>query len=923
MRCLRISVFFFLFFNLIIIPAYPQSLSADYLFEIGKIFYTQGRYEEALHEFKKALMVSPNHKLAKDFINKIYQTAADSQPAVVPTISLPALQPPVKKEIQPVPVKQRTELTRQDLLELTMNNLEQQSVARAIIPEAVRAEKETRPGQTKVSGEVVLSAAVTPGDQIWNQAEGNLNEENWRSLSYIGPNRGPNTYDPRIYDRLRINVDKDNPQGLGFHVNLTNDPWSYIGKSDKFTITGASPLTDTAEFELYAWGNSKYTVGHSVFTDLRGDAFSVPETKMLHRKEVPAVTLTSLNGNIFTIPASEINYIYQPLRELWFDYKQEGLNFRFFPIAYQDQALTSDDPLKLSNNHIWWEESPWLNSWLPGHLNTPLGDFFKGIWDDSLSFYSRDSDLTRLTALRGLSFSYQPQDETSFSTTVASPKTLWQDYDSFDNIAAATRLKHLLRDNFSIGSTYTFRVGFNEDIGDKKDFTNHVIGVDLGYEIATGLKISAEAAQSFSEKDLSSPDYASESRGNAYYFSLTGRFPLKSIMDLQYGYDEIKPLKEERFFGKSRLFFAHMDRGFDPSLSTYRATRNDAFWSRHIHFKKPFGYYYSGIYYPSLKWEDIEPFRIGSGIDIGRDVIGWRLENSLWEKRIENLFDVRNVHRSNGKFLENVVRDELTYKINERLTGKLLGIYQKMPHTRGGYDPFIVDSDTGEYLKNAFILDGEDPSLKTGSLGLEYAFYDWLSLNGTWEHTNDYTAAYDHFPRGNLVGSTFATYTNYGKIYRVGEVFLYSQDLFPLPPYPFYDIFKAGLRIAPWENIEIYLDYTRNEYKSAGQIDDNVNHVGFELAYMPNKKIGLYLRYVYSRWNDLTLMTQGYNKVYLGNHNFSSEFRYMPSDDDEFVLQYGESGRTAISTLTLDPYGTSLPTLDTQHIFRLYYRRKF
>lgn len=898
--------------------AYCATAAVEYLCELGTAFYRLGRYDDALHEFNKVLMLDPGNQTAKKYTDKIFQRESTLTP---PKISAPE----VKEKLPDRQITKEPErkLTRENIIDDTLNKLSKKERFEEKFKE--RPSKPEIAG-VKITGETQLSLGMTLQDTIWKQADGDLNEENWRTLSENGYNRRANTYDARVYDRLRVNLGTDNKEGFGFYSNITIDPWSFTGKSDKITIGGVG-TTDAAEIELKYWGNSSYTVNETVYTLRDGASMAVPEIKVVDGK-VPRTILESTwtspwPGAYFVLPETEIEYEFQPLRELWFDYKQENLKLRFFPIAYQDQAFTSDDPLKLSNNHIWWEESPWLDCWLPGNYNSSINDFNKGKWDDSLSYRTRDSDGTRLTALRGLSFSFEPEETTSFATTFASPKGLWQDYDSFDNFVSATRIKHLFTDNFSLGGIYTFRLGLNEDKNNKKDITNHVIGLDLGYEITEGLKLSTEAVQSFTKEDLTSSDYASKSRGNAYYFSLIGTLPQKNIMDLKYGYDEIKPEEGEDFFAKMRLYLAHMDEGFDPTLATYRETRDDAFWSRHIHFKKPFEYYYSGLYYPSLKWEDIEPFRIGNGIDIGRDVIGFRLESSLWNRKLDNLFDVRNVHNTNGKFVENVARDEVIYKIDEKLTTKLLGIYQKIPKTKPGVDPFLFDPDTGNYLANSAITDAQDPSLKTGSLGLEYAFFDWLSWNGIWERTNDYNVAYDNFPRGNLNSTTFSTSSEYDRIYRSEDVYLYSQSLFPLPPYPFYNIFKTGLRLNPLENLEIYLDYTRNEFKSAGQIDDNMNHIGFEVSYAPTKKIGFYTRYTYSRWNDLTLMTQGYSKYYLGHHNFFGEFRYFPSKDDEFVMQYGESGRSPIATITFDPFGTALPTLDTQHIFRIYYRRKF
>jgi len=898
-----ILITFLLFTPLIPEPAFCAMQTVEYLCETGINFYRVGRYDDALMEFKKALMMDSSNQTAKTYINNIFK-----QEMPLTTVKEePILQAEIAKE----PIEKRV---REEIIDKTLEGL---SKKEGVIEEPAQNEI----AGVKITGHTQLSVGVTAQDTLWKQADGDLNEENWRTLSEDGYNRRANTFDPRIYDRLRVNLDSKNAEGVGFHSNITIDPWSFTGKSDKITITGVSALTDTADVELYYWGNSSYTVSHAVFTKLRGDSFSLGESKVVDDK-VSSKRITSLNGNIFTIPETEIEYGFQPLRELWFDYKQEGLDFRFFPIAYQDQAFTSDDPLRLSNNRSWWEESPWLDRWLPGNFNSPLNDFNKGKFDDAISYRSRDSDGAFLTALRGFSFSFTPQESTYFGTTLASPKMLWQDYDSFDNFSSASRIKHSFTDNFIMGTTYTFRLGFNENQGNKKDLTNHVIGADLGYQIIDGLKASGEVAQSFSKKDLTSPNFASKSSGNAYYLSLMGRFPQENIIDAK-TYDEIKPGEEESFFTKARLFYAHMDKGFDPALSTYRETRDDAFWSRHINFRKPFAYYYSGLYYPALKWEDVEPFRIGNGIDIGRDVVGFRAEASLWDKKLYNLFDIRNVHNTNGKFIENATRDEVTYKLYDNLTAKLLGIYQKLPKTKGGVDPFIFESDTGIFVNNAAITDAQDPTLKTGSIGLEYAFNDWMALSGVWERTNDYTLAYDNFPRGNLTSTAFTTYSENNRVFRREDPFLYSQALFPLAPYPFYNIFKTGLKIMPIDDLEIYLDYTRNEFKSAGQIDDNINHIGFEAAYLPVKKLGVYFKYIYSRWNDLTLMTQGYSKYYLGHHNLFAELRYLPGADDELVLQYGEAGRSNIATTYTDPFNAGVPTLDTRHILRMFYRRKF
>ncbi len=937
--------------------AFAGTAASEYLCSLGVAYYRMGRYDDALTEFNKTLLLDPANKTARDYINTII--AKNNPPAPLTEEKNPlslskenavneAFNKLIEKEIsfdKEAEFAKKLPVAKQDV-PLTPNEpiiktpvkkpvLESRPMARKESASEKKSfqekvEKKAIPadeggvGKLKIKGKVEASVGFTPTDVIWKRANYDLNEENYRSLSLEAYNRRANTFDTRIYDRLRLSLDTDNKEGFGFHSNITVDPWSFIGKGPKITINNtASPTGDAAEIEYKYWSNTGYTVNEAVYTLRNGASIALPEIQVVNG-EIPETVVTNTWAERFVIPPTKIEREFWPLRELWVDYKQEGMNMKFFPLAYENQALTSDDPLKLSNNRSWWQESPWLYRWRPGTYNSGGSpDFTKGEWDDSLSYVVRDSDNNRLTELRGFSFVYEPEEMSSFATTFASPKGLWQDYDSFDNFASATRFKHLLTDNFSIGSIYTYRIGLNEGKNNKKDIVNHVMGLDFGYEMADGLMASAEGAQSFNKQDLTSPGYANKSRGNAYYFSLVGSIPSQDIMDLDYGYNELKPEKGEEFFTKARFFWGHMDKGFNPSLSNYRETRDDAFWSRHIHFKKPFEYYFVGLTTPSLTWEDVEPYRIGNGIDIGRDAIGFRLENSLWDKRLEHLFDLRNVHRTNGKYLETISRDEVTYKATDKATIKMLGLRQDMPRTRSGIDPFLIDSDTGEYIANSKIPDGANPSLTTGSIGLEYAFFDWLALNGIWEHTNDYTVGYDNFPRGNLNSTTFSTFRDYGKVYRTEDLYLYSQDLFPLPPYEFYNIFKTGLRVNPMENLEIYLDYTRNEFKSAGQIDDNINHIGLEVSYLPTKKIGLAFKYTYSKWNDLTLMQQGYSGYYLGHHNVFTEFRYMPSLDSEFVMQYGESGTTALATAFVDPFGSSLPTLNTQHIFRLFYRKKF
>lgn len=899
-----------------------ENPSAAYLCDFGISFYKDGRYDEALTEFNKALLLDPDNKIALDYINRIFKEELGAKKTAYPNETAPLARDDSVSPTQ----------DRKSAIEDTLDQVAKSQANPLDSPDTVEEDEEEglRVAGVKISGEAQIRLGIEAGgDVIWKRANWDLNEKNWRELSDAGFNKRENTYDPRIYDRLRVNLDTDKEEGFGFHADITADPWSVRGKSDKVTIAGTGG--DAAEVQLKYWANTGYTVNDRVGTLFNGDAFNLPELKVVDGHTNPFTT-TSMFGNTFNVPSMDIDYTFQPVREFWVDYKQEGMLLKVFPFAYEDQALTTDDPLKLSNNRIWWENSPWIERWLPGRLNTGAtpDDFTKGYWDDSIAFSARDSEGVRLTNLKGATFSFLPQEQTSFDATIASPNDPWQDYADIDNAMYAARLKHKLLDNLSIGVTTTGRVGFNTEQNSELDAKNFVGGVDLGYEIINGIKTYLEVARSQSNYDLSTSEFESKLRGNAYYVGLMGRFPFFSVMNTEGDYFGIRRQEGEEFFTKARLFFSHMDGGFDPTLTSYAQTRDDELWSRHLHFKEPFKYYPQES--DALTWDDVKNFAIGNGIDKGRQTIGFRMENSLWEDRITNLFDIRNVNETGfhvtdeAGYVETVAREEVTAKITDKLTGKFLFINQDLPRTNAGVDPFIVDPVTGEHFLNAEIPDDEDPSVRTGSVGLEYQIFDWVAINGTYEYTNDYALGYENFPRGLLGSSSVTTYYDNYDLYREQLNFLYSQQYFPVPPYPYYNIFKTGLRLTPLEKLEIYLDYTRNEYSRAGQISDDMNHVGIEIAYSPFEKIDLYFKYTYSRWQDLDRLLSGLTDP-VGHNNFFAEIYYHRSVNEDLVFQYGESYRNPYKgdTMTIgwDPYGGSLSVLDTQHIVRLYYRRKF
>mgnify|MGYP001558359991 FL=1 len=908
-----------LFFSTPLVLAQTQAV--DYLCELGKSFYFLGRVDDALAEFNKALSIDPVNKIAKEYVIKIFNQYAPTNPdpAIYQKSSENVLSPTTKPAA-----------SREGAMDLALNNL---NASADIKPAAYidvnnpvdenDVKEGLRLGGLRISGDMQASFGVTPNDFIWKRANYDMNERNWRLLSTAAYNNRFDTFDARIYDSVSVNLDTENKSGFNFHSNITVDPWSFTGKSTKTTVTSA--FGDTANVQVKYVGSTGYTVNESVNSSQLGNSFSLPEMKVYNGK-IKAVNLAGAfwPSDTFYVPELEIKRSFMPVRELWFDYLNEdaAVKFRIFPIAYQNQAFLSDDPLQITNHHTWWAASPWLKKYTAGNFNSgavPV-DFTQGRWDDSYSTI-RDSTGKYLTALRGFSFTLGAPDGTSFDTTVASPKDLWQDYDQVDNYITASRLKHKVLDNLLIGATFTSRTGLAVNDKNKTDSRNYVGGGDLSYELTQGLKAQAEILASQSYYDQTNSQYKTEARGNAYYFTIINRYPQKEIISLTDAYNQIKLEKDEPFMVKSRFFMARMDEGFDSSLSEYRDTRDDSFWSRHISFRRNFGYFSPGLSSNYADDNALNATRIGDGIDAGRSSIGFRNE-VLVENKFSNLFDVRNVHKANGKYVETVARDEIMYKPVEKLTLKGLLLYQNLPHTVGGIDPFDIDPDTNNGLANNVVPDGADPSIKTGSLGLEYAFQEWISANLTWERTNDYYLAYGNFPNGLLNDANLsrAYYENSNK-YRGWNRWLYSQGIFEQAPYPFYNIYKAGINLLPMDKMNVYLDYTYNDFMMAGQNSDNMNHLGMQFVYEPTDKIGFSLKYTYSRWKNPVLVNAGDTEI-TGHHNFFAEFRYLPSKDSEFNLQYGEGNSSGIGRM-YDPTGGSLLTIDTAHIIRAYYRRKF
>lgn len=983
-KCFSFLLGLMLIFN---IATFAQdSALTEFLFETGKKYYDQGDYEQALHELGKVLLVEPQHPEALRYIRLIEEKLGIGEEEIEQTQEFQeelfrqeavgwALQQlegeafaeevlKLEEEIDQMQASIEEDLKEYELISQGLGYLDKEtspprptaqiSKPLTVQDEAQQEEQEEAPTQTitektcpktqsllspesflaplkrfddfiadtnekiapvKISGEYLLSLAATSEDIIWKEANGDYNETNWRR---INEGFGINTYDRRIYDRLRVNIDTEKEQGFNLHSNITIDPWSFIGKTEALNIDGLT--SERANIQFKYWSANTSIINETYLTLHAGAALNIPETKVVDGK-TPAMTLDNTWDEEMTIPGLDVNREFWPIREFWVDYNNgDKFRFRFFPIAYQDQALTSDDPLQLSNHSIYWEESPWLDRWQPGIENVGANpvDFTKGEWEDDLSFYTRDSNMTRLTTLRGFSIKNQPWENLSVESTVASPKGLWQDYDAFDNIEGATRMKLTPTEELQLGLVSTFRYGLEEGT---KDAENRVIAADISYKPVDDFQAQAEVAYSRDERDLTQEPYATKNVGNAYKFEVQKG---KVYEERPEKWDEEAYAKETPFDYAVRFCYTHMDKGFYPALANYRITRKDPFWGRHIQFKQPYEQYYGGLYYPTLSWYDIKPYRIGDSVDIDRDVLSLRLEKAFLGGDIETLFDWRNAHEaSSGKYIETVGRLETAWQANQKLLLKFLGIYHDLPKTTGGIDPILYDVDTNKFFVNSVIEDGKDPSLKTISGGLKYSFFDGLSFDFIYEFTNDFTVALDDYPRGLLNDSSFSTFTEDDLVWREPAPYLYSQGFFPTPAYPWFHIYKAGLEFEPNDALKLRLEFTKNDYKYASQVDDNINHLGLEAIYNITDNLALTFNYTYSKTYNLYQQTVGWLK-YEGHHNVFVNLDYKMEDKGVFTLQFGEAAILPYNTMfTTSPYGGFLSSLDTAHILRAYFSRKF
>ena len=746
-------------------------------------------------------------------------------------------------------------------------------------------------------GEYRIAFGADSGGFLWKDANADYHNmpgnTSWRFL--YGEDRH-NSYDKAIYSRLKVDLDAritDNISGFG---QMVIDPWTFVGKK-KVYVTGSGG--DGMELEYKYWSNTRSTINETYRTD-RGDIVRINENKVKDDKTSSAsyAGLTDWGSNTFNVPEEEIDRMYVPIRKLWVEYNDDPYKMKVFAMAGQEEALTSDDPMRLSNNKIWWEESAWLDRYDESRVfsrsENPLK---KGQWVRNLSFMARDSEDTRLTFLRGASFNAEFPSGTSVKMVAATPRSLWDTYEQASSIPAAFELRSPVTDRLTLGGLYTFKGGVYKQ---SLEAMNNLGSIDASYRVFDNVQLIGQMAVSNMKVDEAN-GYNTDYTGYAGGLGLQSQGPINTTGG-----------KGDRY--EIKAMFAGMNERFSPGLSNYRLTRKEFEFAKHIYF------------------DDINPENeasmFGDGIDVGRNAFNINAKAEFPDIPFDTRFDFRTVYNDSNDHVEDVYRLEGTYKPADKLTIKGLGFYKHLPKTKEGVDPLInakssysAFTDYFSYedvwLKNEAVEGGKDPSIGAFSAGLQYDLTDYFTAEGIFETTNDPK----DYPRGLLNTEWVDEYYKDGILWDQIVPALYGQGPFGLPPYKYYNIYKARFIYYPFAPLKVTLKYTYNENKYAMAIDDNPTAQGIEFELKPCPRTTLGFLYQYTRQRDLykqVVTNEGYN--FDGHHNIFAAFDYQINQDQHLRVMYGAY---VGYDYAYPEEHDDINALDTRHIVRFSYTGKF
>ncbi len=782
----------------------------------------------------------------------------------------------------------------------------------------VKKKKGTQVGMARVWGSYRLAAGQDSDDFILNDANSALAIQTLQGpqSDYIFGERRENTYDPGIYSQYKLNLDLAPKDKWDFYTQIVLDPWSWVGTTGEQEAR-SNTLGAQLRYNLKYFGAFNSTIPET-YRDSQSSIISFPYIKV-NQGHLTGGSQGKVTSGIadrrYNVPELNLDTELRPFRKMWVDYKEDRWKVRVFALADEEQALTTDDPLELSNHRDYWQQSPWLYQYKPIQYFTD-NSIKRGYYSDALSYYARDSEGNRLVLLRGAAYEGE-FDKTSIASTVAAPYTPWDDkFDAADNLIGATRVKHNVNEKWMLGGTHTYRMGLIDNgIAD----SNQVWSVDTKIGVTDHMDFVAQFAHSYRGYDLIAADPVTTHRkGNA----VKAQF--------QADHDHKKGDGHTQW----QLSYAQMDRGFQPLNSQYLNTRDDRFWGTHVSFDD----------HP-----DLEPFKLGDGLDVNRIVTRFHWKEKLFKDRFYNEFDIRNVHKAehtryfditlpgtandrysdaDTSYVETVTRDEITFKLNPRVTAKGLFRWRALPKTTANMDPIFTgyyfpkeDIDLNDfYVQNESVVGGRNADQFTYSGGLQYVIDPRLTAEGIYERTN----AVPDFPRGLLndfTSSNPAERVDGILIDRV-QNFMYFQGgaLKASAPYAYYNIFKERFIYRPESRVTYTLHATQNEYNSAGGIDDNINHIGLGMEFIQTKKLKWFCDYTFSRQMDVPgyVATDSREAIYDSHHNFYTSFDYKLTAASTLRGEYGVFGFAP--GLNGNPYnaGTfSLPTVDTEHLFRI------
>lgn len=781
------------------------------------------------------------------------------------------------------------------------------------IPSSVSA-KEDKP-TVDIRGTYGMSAGFTTDKFIWKDANGNYQEKNFR---YIDEFDSVNTYDKRVFDRYELQIQTDTRTPLNLYSQIVMDPWTFVGKKHQVVRNISVQRRATVDVEYKFLGSTGKVINESYRATNR-DNITYPELKVIGGQVSPYTFASRIDGfstdgfalaDTFNLSAGrtvKMDYFARPIRKLWVDYNEEPVYVKVFPIADQAEALTSDDPIGLSNHHIYWAPSPWLYDYQFGQVFND-GVVLQSRWSEKLPFFAQDTNRNFLTFLRGATVQYNLPNTAEFRVTGATPMSLWDYYEEADSVPIAARLKLHPTQKLDIGATYTIKTG----IADKDiKATNNAFGIDAAYEVKDDTKVFGEFAYSYSDYEYANM-MRQGYRGIAYKTGINSKYDIDT---------------KNKVWGD--LTFTSMSKKFEPGLSDYRDTRLDREWGRHIWFE-------------TIPAED-EAWRIGDSIDTNRYVIGANLRAKMCGNLFELYFNFRNAHNYyDNKFIENVMRVEATCNPVKNFQIKGLALYRMYPRTVGDSDPFLKDRFTDEPLKNYAIDDGMNCDLMTFSGGAKWDIFDRkVSIYAIYEATNDP----QDFPRNALTSNNFVTNAladdTDGWLSNSNLVFdrlidqVYSQQLFDLPPYGLYSIIKGKITYAPYNNFMISYTHVTNQNRNyAALLDDNHNHDGIDVLYKPIDRLIFRLGYSLSRIINLrrAIDTNGGDRPFEFHSNIyaQAEWDVDKAKTQKLTVQFGEYGLLQ-STLGVFGGGDNgekyLPSrasvLDTRSILRLFYQGKF